>query len=118
MRIHPEFGFVVEYVRDIEASVRFHVEVMGLQVRRRHPRFVQFDTFAVASDAPERPGEPVELYWLVEDIERAHAAFASRTPIDVPLQDRPFGRMFGVRDPDGRLRYLLELARERPSVAT
>ena len=27
----------------------------------------------------------------------------------------PFGKVFAVNDPDGRPRYLLELARERPS---
>ena len=30
--IKPQFGFVLEYVKDIEAAKRFYVEVLGLQM--------------------------------------------------------------------------------------
>ena len=32
MNIKPKFGFIVEYVGDIETSKRFYEEVMGLEV--------------------------------------------------------------------------------------
>jgi catechol 2,3-dioxygenase-like lactoylglutathione lyase family enzyme len=64
------FGFVVEYVKDITAARRFYVEVLGLTVEREHPTYIQFDHFAIASDAPMGGGGEPELYWLVDDAER------------------------------------------------
>jgi len=46
----PKFGFVLEYVTDIEATKRFYVEVLGLEVERSSPAFIQFNNFAIASD--------------------------------------------------------------------
>ncbi|HEY0332718.1 MAG TPA: VOC family protein [Stenotrophomonas sp.] len=117
MSLTSKFGFVVEYVRDIDASVRFYTDVLGLQVQRQHPSFVQFDTFALASDEPMGGGERVELYWLVDDIEAAQREIAALTAITMPLKPLPFGRVFGIRDPEGHERYVLELARHRPSTA-
>jgi len=34
MSVRPRFGFVVEYVTDIEAAKRFYLDVMGLEVER------------------------------------------------------------------------------------
>jgi len=117
MSVTAKFGFVVEYVRDIDASLRFYTEVLGLQVQRKHPSFVQFDTFAIASDEPMGGGDRCELYWLVDDIDAAQREIASRTEIVMPVKQLPFGKVLGVRDPDGRARYLLQLAQHRPSVA-
>jgi catechol 2,3-dioxygenase-like lactoylglutathione lyase family enzyme len=39
----PQFGFVVEYVKDIETVKRFYVEVLGFNVEHYHPTFVQFE---------------------------------------------------------------------------
>ena len=111
----PAFGFVVQYVKDIAAARRFYEGVMGLQVQRSHPSFVQFDKFAIASDEPMAGrGEP-ELYWLVDDAEAAFAALSKRAEVTLPLKQQPFGTVFGIRDPDGQSRYLLELAKNRPS---
>ena len=52
MTIKPEFGFILEYVTDIEAAKRFYINVMGLEVGRTSPVFVQFKHFAIASDEP------------------------------------------------------------------
>jgi catechol 2,3-dioxygenase-like lactoylglutathione lyase family enzyme len=109
------FGFVVEYVQDITAARRFYVEVLGLAVEREHPTYVQFDRFAIASDAPMAGGGELELYWLVDDAERALHALPPGTNVSLPLTQRPFGRVFGIRDPDGHPRYLLELAANRRS---
>ncbi|HEY9256254.1 MAG TPA: VOC family protein [Stenotrophomonas sp.] len=117
MTTAAKFGFIVEYVQDIDASVTFYTQVLGLQVQRRHPTFVQFETFAIASDAPMGGGDRCELYWLVDDIELALGEISARTDVTLPLRELPFGRVFGIRDPDGRERYLLQLAKHRPSVA-
>ena len=47
-----KFGFIVEYVKDIEIAKKFYVETLGLKVEREHPQYVQFDTFAIATDEP------------------------------------------------------------------
>ena len=48
--IKPTFGFVVEYVPDIQTAKRFYIDVLGLDVERDHPTFVQFRHFAIAND--------------------------------------------------------------------
>ena len=114
-KIAPRFGFVVEYVKDIDAARRFYVDVLGLEVERTHPTFVQFDRFAIASDKPLGGGDEPELYWLVDDADAAFRQLSQKAEISVPLKEMPFGRVFAIKDPDGRNRYLLELARNRPS---
>lgn len=111
----PRFGFALEYVADIDAAKRFYVDVLGLEVQRHHPTFVQFDHFAIASDTPmTAAGEP-ELYWIVDDAEDSYREVSRRADITLPLTQKPFGKVFGVRDPNGRPRYLVEFSKDRPS---
>lgn len=116
MSTAPRFGFVVQYVKDIEASRKFHVEVLGLEMQRYHPTFIQFDKFAIATDQPAGGDNP-EIYWLVDDAEAAYRELSRSAEVSMPLESKPFGKVFAVNDPDGRRRYLLELAKERPSQA-
>lgn len=117
MSVRPRFGFVVEYVKDIDAATRFYTEVVGLEVQRHHPTFVQFDHFAIANDAPMAGDGDPELYWLVEDAERAFGELPQEAQVCMPLTLLPFGKVFGIRNADGHPRYLLELAADRPSRA-
>ena len=111
----PTFGFVLEYVTDVEAAKRFYVEVLGLEVERYHPTFVQFGNFAIASDeALSGTGEP-ELYWLVDDAETTFKELSGKAEVTMPLQQKPFGKVFAIKDPTGRPCFLVELARNRPS---
>lgn len=87
----PRFGFVVEYVRDIETAKRFYVDVLGLKVEREHPTFVQFETFAIATDEPMGGEATQEVYWLVNDAGRAFTALAEKAEICLPLKQVPFG---------------------------
>ena len=113
----PEFGFVVEYVDDIEAARRFYADVVGLRVEREHPTFVQFEHFAIASDAPVGgTGEP-EVYWIVDDVQAAFARISAEAEVVQPLTELPFGTAFAVRGPAGSPRYFLQFAAERPSRA-
>lgn len=113
----PAFGFVVEYVKDIEASKHFYVDVLGLEIEREHPNFIQFETFAIATDEPMGGEATQEVYWLVNDAHRAFEMLSEKADICMPLREVPFGTVFGVRDPDGFPRYILELAKNRPSKA-
>jgi catechol 2,3-dioxygenase-like lactoylglutathione lyase family enzyme len=115
MSINPTFGFALEYVPDIEAAKRYYVEVLGLEVERYHPQFVQFDRFAIASDESMSGKNEPELYWLVENAEVAFDELSQKAHVSMPLQQMPFGKVFAIDDPAGRPRYLLELARDRPS---
>ena len=112
------FGFVVVYVQDMAKAKRFYTEVLGLRVEREAPTFIQFEHFALASDERVSKGssEP-EIYWLVDDAEAAHREIAAKAEISRKLETLPFGKVFGVRDPDGGTRLVLELARNRPSKA-
>jgi catechol 2,3-dioxygenase-like lactoylglutathione lyase family enzyme len=113
----PQFGMVVVYVKDLTASKRFYAEVLGLRVEREAPGFVQFDRFALATDERLAAGKEPEIYWLVDDAEAALRELQDKTKIEPALVTKPFGKVFGVRDPDGGTRLLLELARNRPSKA-
>ena len=110
-----EFGFVVEYVTDIEAAKRFYVEVLGLKVERNSPVFVQFDHFAIASDASMSGNRNSEVYWLVDDVEAAFKDVSRKAEVIMPLKQLPFGKTFGIKDPAGQPIYLLEFAQNRPS---
>ena len=118
MSVKPRFGFVVEYVEDIEAAKRFYVDVLGLEVERYHPTYVQFGTFAIANDASMTGSRDPELYWLVDDAEEAFRELSRKAEAVAPVKQMPFGKVFSVKEPGGRPRYLLELARERPSRPT
>jgi catechol 2,3-dioxygenase-like lactoylglutathione lyase family enzyme len=111
----PKFGFVLEYVTDIEAARRFYVEILGLEVERTSPVFVQFDHFAIASDESMGGNRDPEVYWLVDDAEAAFSDFSQKADILLPLKQMPFGKVFGIKDPAGQPLYLVEFAKNRPS---
>jgi catechol 2,3-dioxygenase-like lactoylglutathione lyase family enzyme len=111
----PEFGFVLEYVTDIEAARRFYVEILGLEVERINPVFVQFNHFAIASDESMSGNRDPEVYWLIDDAEAAFSDFSQKAEVIMPLKQMPFGKVFGIKDPAGQPLYLLEFAQNRPS---
>lgn len=114
MPTHLRFGFAVANVRDIVRARRFYAETIGLEIQRESPEFVQFEHFAIASDNPSA-SSPAELYWLVDDAEAAHRDLAARGATCSPVEVKPFGRLFSVRDPDNHQRFILELSASRPS---
>jgi catechol 2,3-dioxygenase-like lactoylglutathione lyase family enzyme len=113
----PKFGFALEYVKDIAEARRFYTDVLGLAVAREHPNYVEFENFAIATDESMSGKDEPELYWLVDDAQAAYDTMSSRAKVSTALQDMPFGRLFAVEDPAGRPRYVLELAKVRPSQA-
>lgn len=120
MTTKPRFGFALEYVSDIGAAQRFYVEVLGLEVERYHPTFVQFKdqagaSYAVASDESMGGRGNLELYWLVDDAEAAFSEITQKAEVSLPLKQLPFGKVFGIKDPAGQPQYLLEFAQNRPS---
>ncbi len=120
MTVTLRFAFALEYVADIAAAKRFYVDVLGLEVEREAPVFVQFKDqagarFAIASDAPLSEGRGPELYWAVDDAEAAFRALAPQAEVRLPLTQLPFGTVFGLADPAGHPHYVVQFAPTRPS---
>lgn len=111
----PKFGFVVEYVKDINAARRFYVDVLGLTVAREHPVFIQFEHFAIAADEPMSGKPDREVYWIVDDADKLFESISGKADICLPLKEMPFGKVFGITNPDDSPCYLLELSKNRPS---
>jgi predicted enzyme related to lactoylglutathione lyase len=114
---HARFAFALEYVDDIQAVKGFCTQVLGLEVEREAPTFVQFKnaSFAIASDESMTGNRDPELWWVVDDADAALQDVSSRAEVSMPLRQMPFGRCFGVKDPSGQPHYLLEFATARPS---
>jgi predicted enzyme related to lactoylglutathione lyase len=109
------FGFALEYVKDIEAAKRFYVDVVGLEVKRQAPQFVQFEGFAIASDQPMGSAKQRELYWLVDDAEAAFDDARKKAQITMPLKQLSFGKVFAIKGAAGQPCYLVQFAADRPS---
>ncbi len=112
-----QFGFVLEYVTNIETAKRFYEEVIGHKVERYAPSFVQFEHFAIANDASLSGSRDPEVYWLVDDAEEIYNELAPKSEVVFPLKQMPFGKVFGIKDPAGRSLFLLEFSQNRPSQA-
>ncbi len=118
--VNLSYAFTLEYVTDVEAAKRFFVDVMGLRIVREAPEFVQFQDrngagFAIASDEPIGGTGEREIYWIVADAERAFHVLSAESEVAVPLEQKPFGTVFGITDPAGQAHYFVEFATNRPS---
>ena len=114
------FGFPLEYTTDIQATKRFFTDVLGLELDRDHPTFVQFKdaggaAYAIASDQPMDRGDVPELWWTVDNAEQALAEMSRKAEVAMTLREMPFGKCFGIKDPTGQVHYVLEFAQQRPS---
>ena len=120
-------GYVILFVADLERSVAFYRDVLGLPFKLEGDGYVEFATQGakfglydrnrlgeLTGQGTAQPAEPGgEVVFLVEDVdaeaERLRAAGA--TILSGPV-DRPWGhRTLHVEDPDG---FVVELAEEIP----
>ena len=120
-------GYVILFVADLERSVAFYRDVIGLPFKLRGDGYAEFATqgsrFGLydrgrlaeltgqGAEAPDQPGG--EVVFLVEDVdaEARRLEAAGVTILKGPV-DRPWGhRTVHVEDPDG---FVVELAVEIP----
>jgi len=101
---------------DIDSVRRFYADVLGFSQSNFDPNmnyfYVQTSSSASLGFMPPRPGPPEEwrpprepaLYFIVEDVDRAHATLTEKgVAFDQPPSDMPWGhRVAFLRDPEGR----------------
>jgi predicted enzyme related to lactoylglutathione lyase len=106
-------SFIIRHVPDIDEARGFYTDKLGLVVEAQQEGFVQFAspggaTFALSRD--QGAGEPIELWWFVENADATHDALRARgVEIAAPPKDEPFGRAFSIKDPSGNTVYLLQV---------
>lgn len=122
-----QVGYVILFVGDLERSVAFYRDVIGLPFKLRGDGYAEFATQGakfglydrnrleeLTGQEVEAPGSPGgEVVLLVEDVdaEAQRLRAAGATILNGPV-DRPWGhRTVHVEDPDG---FVVELAVEIP----
>jgi lactoylglutathione lyase len=118
-------GYVILYVSDLDASIEFYRDVVGLPYRFTDAGYAEFATEGTRFALYERrraewltgrtvtPGPAAEIVLLVDDVD-AHASRlqALGTTVLSGPTDRPWGhRTVHIADPDG---FVVELAGEIP----
>lgn len=104
-------NFIIRHVDDVAATRDFYVQKLGLAVEEAAPGFVQFAgsggaTFALGDAGA---GDPLELWWFVDDADATHRELQSRgVEIVAPPSEMPFGRTLAIRDCDGNPLHLLQ----------
>jgi lactoylglutathione lyase len=120
-------GYVILFVVDLERSIAFYRDVIGLPFKLHGDGYAEFATQGtrfglydrnrlddLTGQGPEAPGHPGgEVVFLVEDVdaEARRLGKAGVTILKGPV-DRAWGhRTLHLEDPDG---FVVELAQEIP----
>lgn len=108
--------FVMMHVPDVATARDFYRDTLGCAVEAENPGFVQFvptERGAAFALGQEGHGDPVELWWYVDDADATHRELAARgVRIVEPPHDMPFGRVFSIKEPAGATLYMLQLAQQ------
>src|SRR5579875_848165 len=117
MRQMETLGFVILYASDLEASLAFYRDGLGLTPRIARPRFVEFGTagagLALHAATPDAaPTRQAGLMFVVADADEAYRqALARGVVFDGPPVDEPWeggARLATARDPDGNRVSLIQ----------
>lgn len=118
-------GYVILYVSDLDVSIAFYRDVVGLPYRFTDAGYAEFGTegtrFALyerrraewLTEHPVRPGPAAEIVLVVDDVDACarRLAAAGAAVLSGPA-DRPWGhRTVHIADPDG---FVVEFAQEIP----
>jgi len=104
----PAFDFFVLYVSDLEASLKYFKETLGLShvPEQDAPNFhfflggkgVDFGIVQATKETPQ-PGT-VELYFKTDNLEGLRATYIGKGLEATPISHRPFGSIFTLQGPD------------------
>ncbi|HZA27277.1 MAG TPA: VOC family protein [Actinomycetota bacterium] len=118
--------YVIRFVHDLDASVAFYRDLLGVPLKVVGDGYVEFDTENVKfglyersrlpqllGKAPKRAGPDGEVAFLVDDVDAwAHRLNEAGVHLLSGPTDRPWGhRTVHIADPDG---LIVELAQEIP----
>lgn len=118
-------GYLILYVSDLDASIAFYRDVVGLQHRFTDAGYAEFATGPTRFALYERrravwltghdvaPGPAGEVVFVVDDVDAEAARLAQLcVPVLAGPADRPWGhRVLHVADPDG---FVVEFAQQIP----
>jgi catechol 2,3-dioxygenase-like lactoylglutathione lyase family enzyme len=109
MTSRPSLDFVVFYVSDLTQSGAYFTEVLGFThiPEESGPGFhfltgdggISFG-LAQAGEQTPAPGA-IELFVKVAGLSEQRAAIVGKGVEATPIEERPFGSIFGVHTPDG-----------------
>ena len=125
-------GYAIFFVSDLERSIAFYRDVIGLPFRFANESYAEFATegakfslFArshlpelIDREAPagEAPWPQGEIAFFVEDVDAEHERLAAAgVRLLAPPTDRPWGeRTLHLADPDGNVVELTRPKRREP----
>jgi lactoylglutathione lyase len=127
--VPPRLGYAILFVSDLERSVAFYRDVIGLPFRFASESYAEFATegakfslfarsrlpWLIGREAPagEVPWPQGEVAFFVDDVDAEHERLiAAGVRVLAPPTNRPWGeRTLHVADPDGNV---VELTRPKP----
>jgi len=100
------------YVRDVEASLRFYVDLLGLKhdSERSHPpgfALLESGDFTMTLQGPDAPGSvlgdsgSVELGFDADDLSEIRERLTAAGSDVSPIQTMGWGSSFDAKDPNG-----------------
>jgi lactoylglutathione lyase len=120
-------AYAILFVSDLERSIAFYRDVLGLPFRFANESYAEFGTEGakfslyarshlpelIGREAPpgEAPWPQGEIAFFVDDVDREHERLSGEgVPILTPPTDRPWGeRTLHIADPDGNVIEVMEL---------
>jgi predicted enzyme related to lactoylglutathione lyase len=101
-------GYVGIIVKDVAGATAFYRDTLGFTLEGAVPTMAQFEAQGGAIlgiQQSDLPGEqPFEVAFIVEDVDATYTAWKARgvEMLEEP-NNRPFGRTFVIRAPQGHM---------------
>lgn len=120
MSLHTGVTAIVFYVHDIERTINFYRDVLGLRViagggteAGEHLQFARAETGEISLiffEGEHRPGAtPIIVFGVEKEIENVVEELARRgAEIVLPVSEAPGGLTADFRDPDGHILSLYQ----------
>ena len=98
--------YVIKFVANMDAAVKFHRDTLGLPLKFQSPEWSEFDTgdtaLALHPASEKNPPGKVELGFSVEDLKAFHADMTARG-VEFPMAPKAedFGPLAQFLDSEG-----------------